>query len=386
MAFRRAISQIRRQAKRDQNEMPQENRLEGGDSRNTEPLTTATPPRISHNTITFCPAFNPWQEEYDRVRAAHDLLHAVAAEHNVDVIIVAEPNRKIAEAEKWNCDLRGDAAIIVISTWMTTHRLRLAPEKNEAIMLSGRKKHDPITYQIDDQNVQSVDQLKYLGIILDKNMRFNKRVEEIANKAEKLTTALTRLMPNHGGPRASRRRVLISVALSIMLYGAPIWGQAMQVDSYMYKLRRIQRRLAMRVCGAYCIVSCEAALVIAGVIPIERLVTARVRLYQQRTAPGKGAWTRRIIRNIGTWIAREHGEVNYYLTQALTGHGIFNTFLYAIGKANNEECKYCGTMDTPDHAIFECGHFAADRAPALEGGNTITQDNLIERMLTSKDK
>ncbi|KAJ8939101.1 hypothetical protein NQ314_011232 [Rhamnusium bicolor] len=198
-----------------------------------------------------------------------------------------------------------------------------------------------------------------------------------------------------------------SVAHSIMLYGAPIWGQTMQVDSYKNKLRRIQRRLAMRVCGAYRTVSCEAALVIAGVIPIERLVTERVRLYQQRadqrdpklerkktinewqeewTAPGKGAWTRRMIRNIGTWIAREHGEVNYYLTQALSGHGIFNTYLYAIGKANNKECHYCGTIDTPDHAIFECGHFAADRAPALEGGNTLTQDNLIERMLTSKDE
>ncbi|KAJ8932448.1 hypothetical protein NQ314_014644 [Rhamnusium bicolor] len=64
MAFCRAISQIRYQANRDQNEMPQENRLEGGDSRNTEPLTTATPPRISHNTTTFYPAFNSRQEEY----------------------------------------------------------------------------------------------------------------------------------------------------------------------------------------------------------------------------------------------------------------------------------------------------------------------------------
>ncbi|KAJ8932447.1 hypothetical protein NQ314_014643 [Rhamnusium bicolor] len=191
-------------------------------------------------------------------------------------------------------------------------------------------------------------------------MRFNKNVEEIANKAEKLTTALTRLMPNHGGPRASRRR-----------------GQAMQVASDKNKLRRIQRRLAMRVCGIYRTVSCEAALVIAGVIPIERFVTER--LYQQRaderdpklerkktikewqeewTVPGKGARARRIIRNMGIWIAREHGE----------------------------ECHYCGAIDTPDHAIFECGHYAADRSPALEGGNTLTQDNLIQRMLTSKDE
>ena len=37
----------------------------------------------------------------------------------------------------------------------------------------------------------------------------------------------------------------------------------------------------------------------------------------------KGKWTRILIPHVETWRKREHGEVNFYLTQFLYGHGCY---------------------------------------------------------------
>nr|CAI5827321.1 unnamed protein product [Callosobruchus analis] len=46
-----------------------------------------------------------------------------------------------------------------------------------------------------------------------------------------MVAMLTMLMPNVRGPKASKRSVLSSVASSIALYGAPIWGSALDKAS-----------------------------------------------------------------------------------------------------------------------------------------------------------
>lgn len=43
----------------------------------------------------------------------------------------------------------------------------------------------------------------------------------------------------------------------------------------------------------------------------------------------KGDCTRRLIGNIEPWHNRKHGEVDYYLTMFLNGHGAFNAYLTA---------------------------------------------------------
>jgi hypothetical protein len=45
-------------------------------------------------------------------------------------------------------------------------------------------------------------------------------------KAGKIASAISRLMPNVGGPKASSRKIMASVVNSIVLYAAPVWCQA----------------------------------------------------------------------------------------------------------------------------------------------------------------
>ncbi|CAH2233980.1 jg20059 [Pararge aegeria aegeria] len=300
---------------------------------------------------------------------------------------------------------KANIALGRISDWMKHKRLRLAPEKTEAIMLSGKKRYGPISFLVDGVEVRPGEKLKYLGIWFDRCLKFNKHIEEVSGKAERLTAALGRLMPRRGGPRASKRKLLASVAHSVMLYGAPIWVNTLKMDKYKKMLTRIQRLLAIRICGAYRTISLEAVQVIAGLIPIERLALERTRRYRKdKNTPeeerkrtlieweaewrsrGKGAWTRELIPNLKEWMERKHGEVDRWLTQVLSGHGVFNTYLHTIGKAISDECPYCGENDTPQHAIFECRMFERERNMTLGKGSKLTPKNFIPRMLANKDE
>lgn len=153
----------------------------------------------------------------------------------------------------------------------------------------------------------------------------------------------------------------------------------------------------MRIGGAYRTISMEAVLIIA------RVERKRARLYrtskenrnykwerertriewQQRwDQGGKGAWTRKLIPNVRTRVTRKHGEVNSYLTQMLSGQGVFNTYLNAIAKADNENCVYWEEQDDPEHAIFSCNRFVEERITAQRDRGELTATNIIERMLS----
>lgn len=223
--------------------------------------------------------------------------------------------------------------------------------------------------------------------------------KKTAEKASKTATALGRLMANTKGPRAGKRRVLGSVVHSIMLYAAPIWSHALNVGRTRQIGTRVQRRLALRICSAYRTVSYEAVLVIAGIPPLLLMAKEREETYSGRDKAEarenlwrawqvmweeteKGAWTRRIIRNVRQWVERKHGEVSYYLTQVLSGHGCFGEYLCRIGKAGSEECMYCGESDTPEHTLFACNRWRDERmAGEAEIGHILNADNVVEIML-----
>ncbi|KAJ8955517.1 hypothetical protein NQ314_006883 [Rhamnusium bicolor] len=84
----------------------------------------------------------------------------------------------------------------------------------------------------------------------DYKVNFGTHVNIAIGKANGLVTALNRLMPNIGEPRASIRKILGSVAHSVVLYGVEVWGDALNKQRHHNKLKKLQRRVALRVCGA----------------------------------------------------------------------------------------------------------------------------------------
>lgn len=59
-----------------------------------------------------------------------------------------------------------------------------------------------------EQKIRKLDQLSYLGAILEKNMSFLKHIKHVVSKATEKQGVLTGLIPKIGGPRHHKKRVL----------------------------------------------------------------------------------------------------------------------------------------------------------------------------------
>ena len=153
---------------------------------------------------------------------------------------------------------------------------------------------------------------------------------------------------------------------------------------------------------AYRTTSTAALCVVAGYPPIDLMVEGRARAHREGKEAKKrieeeilatwqerwdtnvstAQWTKTLIPDIRPWLTRGHGEVEYFLTQLLTGHGSFRSYLSRIGKADSENCHYCQDPDNPGHAVFECERWSSSRRETEAAvGEELTPANIIGKML-----
>ncbi|KAL4132895.1 hypothetical protein QTP88_009971 [Uroleucon formosanum] len=136
-----------------------------------------------------------------------------------DTLVVSEGNTLAALQDCAN------AALATVAGHIGDLGLRLAVDKTEAVVFKAQYGPADLRLRIGDQAVRVCESLKYLGIVHEaKGTWYGAHYRAAADKARRVMAALRGLMPNLGGPRESRRRLLTSVVHSVMLYGAPTWA------------------------------------------------------------------------------------------------------------------------------------------------------------------
>ncbi len=183
-------------------------------------------------------------------------------------------------------------------------------------------------------------------------------------------------------------KLLVNVAMSVLLYGAPIWADAINARQYRRtEMVSVQQKAALRCVSAYRIVSTEVVCVLAGIPPIEIVADERRRVYsatrwvklksakalwvrreerqvmlrkwkERLSESSKGQWTRLLIRNLDAWLERGHGQMNFYLTQVMSGQGAFNAYLFRMKLADSPSAPTAiqeGEMMTPGTLVRVSG-------------------------------
>lgn len=299
--------------------------------------------------------------------------------------------------------------MIRTQTWLDSHGLSLAAEKTELILLTRKHITLEVDMQVHSETIRTTKVLKYLGIRIDNKLTYWAQIQHAAEKSAKIIVSLSRLMANIGGPLASRRKLLMDTTQSILLYGSEIWAETLKTGSRRKVLAKVQRTAALRVASAYRTVSEAAILVISGAIPIDLLARERrelwlqndesrthtrqnmraqtTQLWQERwSAETKGRWTAKLIPDVEKWKSRRFGEVNYYITQMLSGHGYFGKYLHKMGKVDSPSCVYGdASLDDANHTFFECSRWQEARR-LLEGNlGQLTAENVVEKMIANEE-
>lgn len=297
------------------------------------------------------------------------------------------------------------SAAKVAHDWLTSVGLSLAEQKCEAMIITQTRTHNDMSIIVNGHHVPSKNCIKYLGVHIDNKFKFTEHARIVATRAGNVVKRLARIMPNISAAKQTKRKLLSNVAHSVMLYGAPVWADEMSATGWT-ELLKVQRRICLRVASGYCTISREAIAVITGIAPINLLAKERKQIHDRKrnraqAQPQKnildtwqtewdncknGRWTHVLIPKIGPWIDRQHGETNFHLTQALSGHGCFAADLNRFGKLESPECWFCGEpIDDAEHTLFKCDAWHTRRREAeMKLDVELNPGSLIPTMLASK--
>lgn len=306
------------------------------------------------------------------------------------------------------------------SNWLWRNGLKLAVPKTEAILVTDRRVFKEPKILLQASQIFFKRNLCYLGVQLDDNLSFKQHVLNIRDKAMRTTTSLARIMPNCGGPKPQIRKLINSVVHSQLLYAAPTFTRALKWKYNIRELQKPQRTSALRIISAYRTVSTSAALVLAGLPPIDLLILEREEIYIQTKCLNRdnssseqermiaevkknardstinkwqerwnqeenGRWTYNLIPNVRDWTERKHGNMSYFLTQVMTNHGTFNKYLHRFKLKDITSCDSCGALEEDaKHIVFECEKWE-DARRVLNNmlGCTITPENMVSTMLAN---
>jgi hypothetical protein len=311
---------------------------------------------------------------------------------------------------KEQVEVRATRAIGTVVQWMTEHKLEVAHNKTEMVLVSNCKQIGTAHVEYDDCKTSSKRQVKYLGVMIDDRLNFNSHIDYICDKASRSQSAIARIMPNRAGPKSSTRRLITSVVTSILRYGCVAWAGALERKRNRIKINQVYRLAAVRVARAYRTISYDAVCVIAGIIPIclvikedclcfdsrsQTMTKLDRSLHRRKTIQnwqkqwddsGKGRWTYRLIQSISKWMDRPHGEINFHMTEFLSGHGGFREYLHRIGRAATPYCPKCITViESPEHVFFECPRFMEERQELFKQlGSIVRVETLIGAMCRDK--
>jgi hypothetical protein len=301
-----------------------------------------------------------------------------------DDIVLVVMGDSVAQVE-----VRSTRAIGTVVDWMSENKLSVAHSKTEMVVVSNLKQAQTAQIEFDGCSTTSARQVKYLGVMIDDRLNFNSHIDYICGKASRSQTAISRIMPNRGGPKSSSRRLIASVVTSILRYGCVAWAHAVERKCNSVKVNRVHRLAVLRVASAYRTVSYDAVCVIAGMLPILLVIREDCACYKSGSQSltktdrsvhkeksiqdwqrewdnsNTGRWTHRLIPSIKNWIERPHGEINFHMTEFLSGHGGFREYLHRIGKAASPNCPHCiQVIESPEHVFFHCPRY-------LEGRNEL---------------
>lgn len=302
-------------------------------------------------------------------------------------------------------------ALVMVAEWMAENGLSVSVAKTKAIMLTSKRGYRRPGLILQGTQLALSDHIRYLGVELSSNLGFRRHIQVASDRASKTTAALSRLLPNVGGPTQAKRKLLASVVNSQLLYASPVWCSSLVFQNHRNTILGPQRRMALRVARAYRTVSTAAILVIASCTPVHLIARGRGearRLAESGVAPpvamrivdelvwswwqaewseeeGVGQWTKRLIPSVRSWVNRRHGSISYHLAQLLTGHGCFQQYLFRFARVTGPECVSCGQpSDCAEHTFFDCDRwYARRRALEVSVDCEITPETIVEAMLKS---
>ncbi|XP_017779597.1 PREDICTED: RNA-directed DNA polymerase from mobile element jockey-like [Nicrophorus vespilloides] len=132
-------------------------------------------------------------------------------------------------------------ALDQIEDWFRLWRIDVNPTKSVAVLFTRKRSTPSGALTVFGEDIQWKPSAKYMGVTLDKDLRFKQHIETARNKACATIKLLYPLMNRRSRLNIpSKLAIYKSIIRSGMTYASPAWGHAAR--THLYKLQVIQNK------------------------------------------------------------------------------------------------------------------------------------------------
>ena len=342
-----------------------------------------------------------WNAIHDRViREIAALVFAVICYADDTLLVIGANSRASVQR-------RAARAIRRLSALLLANGLELNNSKTEIMaFVDAHRMHmiydpavQPPVIDIPGARLEPKRQMKYLGVWLDDKLSFDYHIQQTIAKCRRILPMLTQLCQNTCGYSNAARRVMVYGALyTHLFYCSSVFYHRLWIRQHRKKICELQRLCDRMIIRGYRTISGDAASVIALSPPLDLLLVKRSLQYLLKTErpiwyygafpntvnadltradwsrlidaiweerwalSSHGPWTHELFPRISVR-RRTELRLDFWLTQALSGHGVFGAYLHRFHRRATAACP-CGQSDeTTKHVFAECHRFADTRPP-----------------------
>ena len=143
---------------------------------------------------------------------------------------------------------RMQKVVTKLEHWGQKYGLVFNPSKTEVIIFSKAQRIErkaPNKLIVGRQEIQYTQQAKYLGVILDNKLLWNKHIENITNRAKQFLFSLRRAVSKKWGPKTKYMKwAYKAIVQSRLFYGCIVWRPSLQTKVNKDKIDNINRLAA----------------------------------------------------------------------------------------------------------------------------------------------
>lgn len=216
--------------------------------------------------------------------------------------LILDPLLQILAKERVYCQAFADDGVLVFSAktvvemedpinevlqkiveWGDQNKLNFAAHKTQAMLLTKKLQFSPPNICMSGVQLALVDEIKLLGLTIDKNLNFNTHVRLLCKKAADIYKQLASAAKVTWGLNGEIiRTIYMAVIEPIVTYGAGAWSEATRLSTNRKCLDALQRGFAQKICKAYRTTSLTSVLVLAGILPLDLRVQEAAALFEAK--------------------------------------------------------------------------------------------------------
>ena len=252
-----------------------------------------------------------------------------------------------------------DKAKKIILEWCKFAGLTISHQKSQLVQFSGAPVGSEWCTLDGSNEIGRVDSMKYLGVIIDRQLSWKEHIKSVVKKTEKVNNALAWILRSCRTATIREKFALYrSVIVANVTYAGEFWSDVLQYGKYRRMINMAQRPSLLAITRAFRTTSYEKLYLVTGVIAFDLEVTRR-RMVREKSKELRRKLTEEENREIDEVLRWENAknftkklsvdvrmefrdEICAELVYVLTEHGPFREFLCRIGRSEESDCRLCG--------------------------------------------